>query len=148
SGEFSDLELPEFLLVETVESLDLQRCSIVQHDVEHNGSKQVQRERGGNELLGGLFARHQFTENGQHLFEIRGIAAIGIHDRSLAGSLHTGTVEVDAQNVRGIVHAHVKGLSPYVQRHISRVQLRSRPEQILFDTQATQYIGSEASCFR
>src|SRR5258708_1255345 len=35
-------QLPEFLLIETVESLDLQGCSIIQHDVEEDWSQQIQ----------------------------------------------------------------------------------------------------------
>src|SRR5712672_3888390 len=50
----SCIELPEFLLVETVKPLDLQWCSIVQDDVEHDWRKQIQRQQRRNELLSRL----------------------------------------------------------------------------------------------
>src|SRR4030081_1418781 len=50
-GDFRCTELPEFFLINTVKPRDLQRRSIVQHDVEHDGSQQIQRQYGRNKLL-------------------------------------------------------------------------------------------------
>src|SRR5688572_16144706 len=46
------LELPEFFLVDTVQPLYLQRHAVIQHDVEHYRSKQIQGEHGCDELFG------------------------------------------------------------------------------------------------
>src|SRR5258708_7660394 len=63
SGDFPFVQLPEFILIKTVEPLDLQRCSVIQHDVEHDGSKQIQRQRGRNELLSRRSACDQFSQD-------------------------------------------------------------------------------------
>src|ERR1700733_8082640 len=69
------IELPEFFLIETVKPLDLQWCSIIQNDVEHDLIKQIQRQQARNELLGRLFSCDQFTQDGQYSLEIGRIAA-------------------------------------------------------------------------
>src|SRR6266702_742511 len=127
------IELPEFLFIETVKPLDLQWRSIVQDDVEHNWSKQIQRQQRRNELLSRLLSCDQFTQDGQYSCEIGRVTPVGIDYRFRAGAIQAPAVEVDAQHVGGrtirrIVHPHEEGLPPHVQRHVGGVQLRSRPE--------------------
>ena len=54
--DFPCIELPEFFLIETVKPLDLQWCAIIQHDIEHDGRKQIQRQQARNKFLSGLFS--------------------------------------------------------------------------------------------
>src|SRR5689334_17319720 len=42
TGDVFRSELPEFFFIKTVKPLDLQGCAVIQHDVEHDGRKQVQ----------------------------------------------------------------------------------------------------------
>src|SRR3979411_3198783 len=70
SCDFPFIELPEFFFIKTVKPFGLQWRSIIQHDVEHDGSKKIQRERGRNELLGRPFSCDQFTQDGQYFLEI------------------------------------------------------------------------------
>src|SRR5262245_66307486 len=75
-----EIELPEALFVETVESLHVQRRAIFQHDVEQQRRKQLLREQHRNELVRRGLARDQLAQHGQYLLEIGRVAAIGIDD--------------------------------------------------------------------
>src|SRR5690348_12763119 len=83
SRELAEIELPESLLVETVESLDLQGPAIVQHDVEQQRSQQIERQHGRDELFGRLLARDQFTQDREDFLEVRGVAAVRIDERAV-----------------------------------------------------------------
>src|SRR5262245_24450749 len=50
-GDFRFTELPEFLLIDTVQPCDLQGRFIIQHDIEHDRRQQIQGQQRGNELL-------------------------------------------------------------------------------------------------
>src|SRR5882762_9547020 len=69
-GDFPCRELPEFFLINTVKACDLQRRSIVQHDVEHDGSQQIQGQYGRNKLLCRLSSRNQLTQDRQYFLQI------------------------------------------------------------------------------
>src|SRR3954466_14199243 len=40
--DLARIELPQFFLIESVKPLDLQGCSVIQHDVEQDGRQQIQ----------------------------------------------------------------------------------------------------------
>src|SRR6185437_5781272 len=116
SRDRSVIELPELFLVEAVESCELQRCSIIQGDVEQDRRQEVQGEQGGNELLGGRLSRDELLQDAQNPLQIGRIRPIGIDNGLIARRVQACTVEIDAQNVRPaaarirrrVIHSHVE----------------------------------------